>query len=169
MKIARHAQIIKLINQYDIETQEELAKKLEESGFAVTQATISRDIRQLKLTKVPKENGGSRYAVLQNAPSEVGSRYARVLKDAFISVDLAKNILVIKTVSGMAMAAAAAFDEMNWSEIVGCIGGDDTIFCVARDGGDGRGVLKNARLCKKRQKDDSRCDTGGKECSQTYT
>ena len=108
MKIARHAQIIKLINQYDIETQEELAKKLEESGFAVTQATISRDIRQLKLTKVPKENGGSRYAVLQNAPSEVGSRYARVLKDAFISVDLAKNILVIKTVSGMAMAAAAA-------------------------------------------------------------
>ena len=128
MKIARHAQIIKLINQYDIETQEELAKKLEESGFAVTQATISRDIRQLKLTKVP-----SRYAVLQNAPSEVGSRYARVLKDAFISVDLAKNILVIKTVSGMAMAAAAAFDEMNWNEIVGCIGGDDTILCVARD------------------------------------
>ena len=120
MKIARHAQIIKLINQYDIETQEELAKKLEESGFAVTQATISRDIRQLKLTKVPKENGGSRYAVLQNAPSEVGSRYA-------------KNILVIKTVSGMAMAAAAAFDEMNWNEIVGCIGGDDTILCVARD------------------------------------
>ena len=119
MKIARHAQIIKLINQYDIETQEELAKKLEESGFAVTQATISRDIRQLKLTKVPKENGGS--------------RYARVLKDAFISVDLAKNILVIKTVSGMAMAAAAAFDEMNWNEIVGCIGGDDTILCVARD------------------------------------
>ena len=116
MKIARHAQIIKLINQYDIETQEELAKKLEESGFAVTQATISRDIRQLKLTKVPKENGGSRYAVLQNAPSEVGSRYARVLKDAYISVDLAKNIL-----------------EMNWNEIVGCIGGDDTILCVARD------------------------------------
>ena len=108
-------------------------KKLEESGFAVTQATISRDIRQLKLTKVPKENGGSRYAVLQNVPSEVGSRYARVLKDAYISVDLAKNILVIKTVSGMAMAAAAAFDEMNWNEIVGCIGGDDTILCVARD------------------------------------
>ena len=122
-----------LVEKYDIETQEELAKKLEESGFAVTQATISRDIRQLKLTKVPKENGGSRYAVLQNAPSEVGSRYARVLKDAFISVDLAKNILVIKTVSGMAMAAAAAFDEMNWNEIVGCIGGDDTILCVARD------------------------------------
>ena len=126
--------IIKLINQYDIETQEELAKKLEESGFAVTQATISRDIRQLKDSqKVPKRERRKRYAVLQNAPSEVGSRYARVLKDAYISVDLAKNILVIKTVSGMAMAAAAAFDEMNWNEIVGCIGGDDTILCVARD------------------------------------
>ncbi|MCI5650523.1 MAG: arginine repressor, partial [Fusicatenibacter sp.] len=75
----------------------------------------------------------SRYAVIQSSPAEMGSRYARVLKDAFISVDLAKNILVIKTVSGMAMAAAAAFDEMNWNEIVGCIGGDDTIICVARD------------------------------------
>ena len=119
MKTDRHKKILEVIDRYEVGTQEELAKKLEESGFAVTQATISRDIRQLKLTKVPKENGGS--------------RYARVLKDAFISVDLAKNILVIKTVSGMAMAAAAAFDEMNWSEIVGCIGGDDTIFCVARD------------------------------------
>ena len=133
MKTDRHKKILEVIDRYEVGTQEELAKKLEESGFAVTQATISRDIRQLKLTKVPKENGGSRYAVLQNAPSEVGSRYARVLKDAYISVDLAKNILVIKTVSGMAMAAAAAFDEMNWSEIVGCIGGDDTILCVARD------------------------------------
>ena len=133
MKRHRHLKILELVQSEPIETQEQLLARLNENGFDVTQATISRDIRQLKLTKVPKENGGSRYAVLQNAPSEVGSRYARVLKDAFISVDLAKNILVIKTVSGMAMAAAAAFDEMNWSEIVGCIGGDDTIFCVARD------------------------------------
>ena len=133
MKIARHAQIIKLISQYDIETQEELAEKLEETGFAVTQATISRDIRQLKLTKVPKENGGFRYAVLQNTTSEMGARYVRVLKDSFISGDIAKNILVIKTVSGMAMAAAAALDELNWPEVVGCIGGDDVIMCVARD------------------------------------
>ena len=75
MKIARHAQILKLISQYDIETQEELAQKLEETGFAVTQATVSRDIRQLKLTKVPKENGGFRYAVLQNTAPEMGARY----------------------------------------------------------------------------------------------
>ena len=133
VKEKRQRAILDIIANHMIETQEQLLARLNENGFDVTQATISRDIRQLKLTKVPKENGGSRYAVLQNAPSEVGSRYARVLKDAFISVDLAKNILVIKTVSGMAMAAAAAFDEMNWNEIVGCIGGDDTILCVARD------------------------------------
>ena len=133
LRTARHAKILEIISQKEIETQEELCLELNKLNYVVTQATISRDIRQLKLTKVPKENGGSRYAVLQNAPSEVGSRYARVLKDAYISVDLAKNILVIKTVSGMAMAAAAAFDEMNWNEIVGCIGGDDTILCVARD------------------------------------
>lgn len=133
MKQKRHAQIIKLISEYDIETQEELAEKLEQTGFQVTQATISRDIRQLKLTKVPREDGRSHYAITRNAVNELSSRYIRVLKDAFISGDVAKNILVIKTVSGMAMAAAAALDEMKWSEIAGCIGGDDTIICVARD------------------------------------
>ena len=121
------------ISQYDIETQEELAQKLEESGFAVTQATISRDIRQLKLTKVPKENGGFRYAVLQNTAPEMGARYVRVLKEAFVSGDAAQNIVVVHTVSGMAMAAAKVLDELNWSEIVGCIAGDDVIMCVARD------------------------------------
>ena len=133
MKIARHAQMLKLIRQYDIETQEELAQKLEETGFAVTQATVSRDIRQLKLTKVPKENGGFRYAVLQNTAPEMCARYVRVLKDAFVSGDVAKNILVVKTVSGMAMAAAKVLDELNWPEIVGCISGDDVIMCVTRD------------------------------------
>ena len=132
MKIARHAQIIKLIHQYDIETQEELAAKLNESGFSVTQATVSRDIRELKLTKVQSENGGVHYAVMQNQDQEMSGKYVRVLKDAFLSMDVAGNILVIKTVSGMAMAAAAALDELNWGEIVGCIAGDDTIMCAIR-------------------------------------
>ena len=96
----------------------------------MTQATVSRDIRQLKLTKVPKENGGFRYAVLQNTAPEMGARYVRVLKDAFVSGDVAKNILVVKTVSGMAMAAAKVLDELNWPEIVGCIAGDNTIMCA---------------------------------------
>lgn len=132
MKIARHAQILKLINQFDIETQEELAAKLNESGFQVTQATVSRDIRQLKLMKITKEDGHSKYAVLQSGDQEYVARYVRVLKDALISMDMAENLLIIKTVSGMAMAAAAALDELNWSEIVGCIAGDNTIMCAIR-------------------------------------
>lgn len=132
MKIARHAQILKLISQFDIETQEELAAKLNETGFQVTQATVSRDIRQLKLMKITKEDGHSRYSVMQSADQEYAARYVRVLKDALISMDLAENLLVIKTVSGMAMAAAAALDELNWNEIVGCIAGDNTIMCAIR-------------------------------------
>ena len=114
MKIERHSKIISLISQYDIETQEELAEKLNESGFQVTQATISRDIRELKLTKIAKPGGGSKYAVLQNMNQEMSQKYISILKNSFQSMDLAQNILVIKTVSGMAMAAAAALDDMNF-------------------------------------------------------
>ena len=126
MKIERHSQIIRLISQYDIETQEELAEKLNESGFQVTQATVSRDIRELKLTKISKPGGGSRYAVLQ-------------------SMDLAQNILVVKTVSGMAMAAAAALDEMQIPEIVGSIAGDNTLMCVARSVDEGLVLMEKIR------------------------
>ena len=123
MKIERHSQIIRLISQYDIETQEELAEKLNESGFQVTQATVSRDIRELKLTKISKPGGGSRYAVLQSVDQEMSRKYTDVLRTSFQSMDLAQNILVVKTVSGMAMAAAAALDEMQIPEIVGSIAG----------------------------------------------
>ena len=132
MKLERHSQIIRLISQYDIETQEELARKLNESGFHVTQATVSRDIRELKLTKIAKPGGGSRYAVLHNMDEEMSMKYINVLKASFQSMDLAQNILVIRTVSGMAMAAAAALDEMNFQELVGCIAGDNTIMCAMR-------------------------------------
>ena len=132
MKIARHSKIIDLINQYDIETQEELATKLQEAGFAVTQATVSRDIRELKLMKIAKPDGGSRYTVMGPRDSQNSEKYIRVLKDAFVSMEMAQNILVIKTVSGMANAAGAALDNMNYSEVVGCIAGDDTIACINR-------------------------------------
>jgi transcriptional regulator of arginine metabolism len=132
MKIARHSKIIELINQYDIETQEELADKLKQAGYKVTQATISRDIRELKLTKISGSKGRSRYAVLESQNQNMSEKYTRVLKDAFLSMDMAQNILVIKTVSGMAMAAAAALDELNWDEIVGCIAGDNTIMCAVK-------------------------------------
>lgn len=132
MKIERHAQIIRLINQYDIETQEELAQRLNESGFHVTQATVSRDIRELKLSKISRPGGGFRYSVLESLDRETGQKYINVLKNSFVSMDLAQNILVVKTVSGMAMAAAAALDELQFPEVVGCIAGDNTIMCAVK-------------------------------------
>ena len=145
IKIERHSQIIRLISQYDIETQEELAEKLNESGFQVTQATVSRDIRELKLTKISKPGGGSRYAVLQSMDQEMSRKYTDVLRTSFQSMDLAQNILVVKTVSGMAMAAAAALDEMQIPEIVGSIAGDNTLMCVARSVDEGLVLMEKIR------------------------
>ena len=132
MKVKRHAKIVELINKYQIETQEELAERLNQVGFHVTQATVSRDIRDLKLTKVPAENGKQKYAVLESGNTALGAKYIRILRDGFVSMDMAQNILVIKTVSGMAMAVGAALDAMKWTELVGCIAGDDTVMCAVR-------------------------------------
>lgn len=132
MKVDRHAKIIELINKNHIETQEELAEYLNREGFKVTQATVSRDIRDLKLTKVPTEDGRQKYALHQTAETEMSEKYIRVLKDGYVSMDMAQNILVIKTVSGMAMAVCAAIDSMKWKEVVGSIAGDDTIMCAIR-------------------------------------
>lgn len=131
MKLERHSKIIELINQYDIETQDELADLLNKCGYNVTQATVSRDIRQLKLIKQTVD-GKQKYVVLQGNIYEMNDKYIRILKDGYVSMAMAQNILVIKTVSGMAMAVAAALDAMEWSEIVGCIAGDDTIMCAIK-------------------------------------
>lgn len=132
MKSKRHAKIIELINKYEIETQEELAQRLIEAGFNVTQATISRDIRELKLSKVSGKNGRQKYAALTSKDNGITDRYTRVLQEAFVSRHMATDIVVIKTVSGMAMAVAAALDAMDIPGIVGSIAGDDTIFCAIR-------------------------------------
>ncbi len=139
MKKSRHGKIIELIENYDIETQDELAEKLKEAGFQVTQATVSRDIRALKLSKVPTGNGRQKYVVLKQDDSFLGDKYIRVLKDGFVSMDMAQNILVIKTVSGMAMAVA--LDAMKMREIVGSIAGDDTIMMAIRSVEDTRIVM----------------------------
>ena len=97
MKKVRHLKIVELIEKYDIETQEELAVRLKEAGFPVTQATVSRDIRELKLSKVPTAGGHQKYAVLSRDDSHMGDKYIRVLRDGFSSMDNAQNILVIKT------------------------------------------------------------------------
>ncbi len=127
MKRNRHQKIIELIERYEIGTQEELADRLREEGYQVTQATVSRDIRELKLSKLPNESGRQKYVTLKQDEAQLGDRYIRVLKEGFVSMDTAKNLLVMKTVSGMAMAVAAAIDALNLEEIVGCIAGDNTI------------------------------------------
>ena len=145
MKTKRQSKMLELIKKHDIETQEELSDYLQKEGYQVTQATVSRDIRELKLTKVAMSNGRQKYAALTEANEDLSEKYTRVFRDAFVSMDMAQNILVIKTVSGMAMAVAAAIDAMHLHEIVGCIAGDDTIMCAVRSVDDTIAVMSRLR------------------------
>ena len=142
MKTKRQAKMLELIQKNDIETQEELSDYLEKEGFQVTQATVSRDIRELKLTKVAMSNGRQKYVALQETGEDMSRKYKRVFHDGFVSMDVAQNILVIKTVSGMAMAVAAAIDAMHMYEILGCIAGDDTIMCACKSSELAEGVME---------------------------
>ena len=145
MKTKGQTKMLELIKKHDIETQEELSDYLQKEGYQVTQATVSRDIRELKLTKVAMSNGRQKYAALTEANEDLSEKYTRVFRDAFVSMDMAQNILVIKTVSGMAMAVAAAIDAMHLHEIVGCIAGDDTIMCAVRSVDDTIAVMSRLR------------------------
>ena len=145
MKTRRQAKILELIQRNDVETQEELSAYLVREGFQVTQATVSRDIRELKLTKSAMDNGKQKDAVITDADSGMMEKYARVLREGFISMDLAKNIVVIKTVSGMAGAVCAAIDAMKFQEMVGSIAGDDTIICIIRDDEEAVKIMKKLR------------------------
>lgn len=145
MKVERHAKIVELINTHDIDTQEELAELLNKEGFRVTQATVSRDIRELKLTKIAGPDGHQKYAVVGVQSNTLDEKYLRVLRAGFVSMDMAQNILIIRTVSGMAMAVAAALDALHWSEVAGCIAGDDTIMCAIRSVDDTLLVMEKIR------------------------
>ena len=141
MKKNRHKKILELIEKFDIDTQDELCKRLEEAGFSVTQATVSRDINNLHLYKKNLGNGRQKYAIDVDNDHELDEKYRRVLTDGFVSIDMAQNILVIKTVSGMAMAVAAAIDSLKFTEIVGTIAGDDTIMMAIRTVEDTKAVM----------------------------
>ena len=145
MKTKRQAKILELIKKNNIETQEELSDYLEREGYQVTQATVSRDIRELKLTKVAVNGGRQKYVALMEASEDLSEKYTRVFRDGFVSMDMAQNILVIKTVSGMASAVCAAIDAMKMREIVGSIAGDDTIMCAIRTVDDTYAVMKKIR------------------------
>ena len=142
MKTRRQTKRLELIAKNDIETQEELSEYLQAEGYAVTQATVSRDIREMKLTKVSMSNGKQKYAALVDSKEDMSEKYVRVLRDGFVSMDMAQNILVIKTVSGMASAVCAAIDDMQFSEIVGTLAGDDTIMCAVRTVEDTANIMK---------------------------
>ena len=145
MKTRRQAKILELIQRNDVETQEELSAYLVREGFQVTQATVSRDIRELKLTKIAMDNGRQRYAVLSDADTGMAEKLVRVLREGFVSMDYAGNILVIKTVSGMASAGGAAVDAIKLSEIIGSIAGDDTLMCVIRTEEDAVNIMNKLR------------------------
>ncbi|MBQ3514462.1 MAG: arginine repressor [Lachnospiraceae bacterium] len=132
MKSKRQAKMIEIIEQNEIETQDELAERLMEAGFVATQATISRDIRELKLTKVSVGNGKQKYILLKNQELDHVSKLTKVMRAGIIGIDTAENLVIIKTVSGVAMAVAAALDNSEIEGMVGCIAGDDTIFCAIK-------------------------------------
>lgn len=132
MKYNRHARILDLIERFEIETQDDLAEKLRDIGMEVTQATISRDIKELRLVKVMSAEGRYRYSAMHQDGAAMNDRLLIILREAFVSSDYANNILVIKTLPGMAQAVAASVDALGWDEILGSIAGDDTLMVVCR-------------------------------------
>ena len=132
MKSARHNLILEIIEKKDIETQEELAEELKNHGVKVTQATVSRDIKELRLLKVLSERGGYKYATVERAEKGLNDRFIRILTESVISMESVENFMVIKTLSASAGAASEAIDSMKWNEVLGTIAGDNTILVIGR-------------------------------------
>lgn len=143
MKTARHAMILELIQQQDIETQDELAQLLQQHNYAVTQATVSRDIKELRLVKVLAANGGKyKYATVNKTEAGMQERLIRIFSQSVVALNAAGNIIVIKTITGAASAAAEAIDSMRWPEIAGTIAGDNTIFIAIKDAKQASEIIK---------------------------
>ena len=134
MKARRHAKILELIKEHDIETQDELLRYLREAGFDVTQATVSRDIKELRLVKELTGSGGYRYTISERkAASAFDTRLRNIFKEGVVSVDVAQNIVVVRTMPGLASAACSALDAMDIDGMVGSLAGDDTGILIMRD------------------------------------
>lgn len=133
MKISRHSKILEIIENNIIETQEELAEQLKKSGINVTQATVSRDIKELRLIKVLTEDGKYKYAAMKEQDSMLSERLFKTFKETVLSVDYSGNIIVVKTFSGAANAAGEAIDAFDIKDIVGSVAGDNTIFVLVRN------------------------------------
>ena len=145
MKNTRHSKLVEIILENEIQTQEELVSKLNEAGYPVTQATVSRDIKQLHVIKVPMKNGGQKYALHEGGLRDE-DRYSEVLRAGFVSMADSQHILVIRTGAGMAMAVAAAVDALKLPQIIGSIAGDDTVMCAMRSKEDCEEVMNQIRM-----------------------
>lgn len=132
MKSARHNLILEIIENKDIETQEELAEELKNHGVKVTQATVSRDIKELRLLKVLSEHGGYKYATVERAEKGMNDRFIRILTESIVSVESVGNLMVIKTLSASGAAAGEAIDSMKWGEVLGTVAGDNTLLIIGR-------------------------------------
>ncbi|NLB39690.1 MAG: arginine repressor [Clostridiales bacterium] len=145
MKSSRQTAILSLVEQQDIKTQEELAEKLRALGISVTQATVSRDIKELRLLKVMSAGGGYKYATADRAEHGISERFVRMFVDSVISINHSGNIVVIRTLAGSANVAGEAIDNMRWPEILGTLSGDNTIFVVTRLAEDAPHVVERFR------------------------
>lgn len=132
MKSLRHSMILEIIESQDIETQDELAEELKRHGMRVTQATVSRDIKELRLLKVLSEGGGYKYATAERAEQRINDRLIRIFSESVLSMASANNLIVIKTLSASANAAAEAIDSLKWPEVLGTLAGDNTILVVVQ-------------------------------------
>ncbi len=142
MKTVRQVAILDIIGKKDIETQEELAEELKKQGIVVTQATVSRDIKELRLLKVLSTNGAYKYATADKAEHGLSDRFIRMFAESVLSMAHSGNMIVIKTLSGSANVAAEAVDNLHWQEILGTLAGDNTIFVVIRNHEEVETVLK---------------------------
>jgi transcriptional regulator of arginine metabolism len=133
MKIDRQAKIISIIKKNAVETQEDLSELLRAENINVTQATVSRDIRELKLIKTMDESGRYKYAPYESDGMQLDARIVNIFRQAVLTIDTAVNFVCVHTITGMANAAAVAIDSLKSVEILGCVAGDDTIFVMLRN------------------------------------
>lgn len=142
MKSARHNLILEIIETKDIETQEELAEELKNRGVRVTQATVSRDIKELRLLKVLSEHGRYKYATVERAEKGMNDRFARILAESIVNIESVNNLIVVNTLTASANAAGEAIDSMKWSEVMGTIAGDNTLLIITRSNEAAEGLVE---------------------------
>ena len=133
MKTKRHAKILEIIHQKSVETQEDLLLLLREDGYNVTQATVSRDIKELRLIKALGPDGRYRYSTVRLENENISSKFHSLFADTVLQIDYAGNLGVVKCLSGMAQAACAAMDSLPWDQVVGTLGGEDTFICITKN------------------------------------